>query len=370
MEIVAIYINGKYYGNNHTISGIYINNSSDYQGLFGRCSGNVEIKDLGIINSYIKGKDYIGGIVGYFGVSNEMYATNLHSEAIIIGNNHVGGIIGEGRYTTIDNCYNIGFVSNTGSRVGGIAGSIFSANIINSYNEGIVRSTSSPTGGIVGDFTVGSNDTNKAISDCYNSGIVEGTTYVGGIVGNAGNSTGKEKVIKSYNIGSVLGTDTIGGISGRNYCYIQECYNAGNINGTTNVGGISGGNGKDIATERYTYNVGSVTGDTNVGGIIGRMNTGNIYYSYNVGEVIANNINSGKAGGIVGYIYGYSYSPSVNYCYNLSSSIKTLGSGSWTYCGGIVGDTGYYAYLRNCYNLGDMTGSLAKDKGGIARKYI
>lgn len=193
-----------------------------------------------------------------------------------------------------------------------------------------------------------------------------GKSAVGGILGGTGNIPSEIKnITRSYNIGSVTGTKEVGGITGENYWRITECYNAGDVDGDTNIGGISGVNGNEKASTQYTYNVGNINGNTNVGGIIGNITRGNIYYSYNVGTVIANNVNSGNSGGIAGSAGSYN-SAYIYYCYNLSSSINTLGSGSWTYCGGIVGDTAYYAYLYNCYNIGDMTRANAKYKGAIA----
>lgn len=367
-------MDGKYYGNNHTISGIYINNSSDYQGLFGSCS-TAEIKDLGIINSYIKGKEYVGGIVGDINgdYKNHQYISNCYNKAIVKGDSSdVGGIIGEGSYLNIDNCYNSGYVSNTSGYVGGIIGDMMSANITNSYNAGTVESTSSSVGGIVGTYMVHTVDPNLIISNCYNSGTVKGKSVVGGIAGGAGSSSGSQRLIKSYNIGSVTGTDEIGGIAGRNNSNIQECYNAGEVSGDTSVGGITGIHGHQTARTQYAYNIGKVIGNNNVGGIIGVQYYGYMYYSYNVGEVIANRADSAAVGGIAGRFgaNSTSYSAYIYNCYNLSSSIKTFDSGSWTYCGGIVGETGYYAYLNNCYNSGNMNNSIAQYKGGIARKHI
>ena len=56
---------GSFDGNNHTISGIYINSSSDHQGLFGYIGANSTIENVHLVNSYIKGNDYVGGICGF-----------------------------------------------------------------------------------------------------------------------------------------------------------------------------------------------------------------------------------------------------------------------------------------------------------------
>lgn len=360
-------MHGKYYGNNHTISGIYINNSAEYQGLFGFCT-SAEIKDLGIINSYIKGENKVGGIVGYSPVNNDGYMaiSNVYNNSIIMGVSDVGGVIGEGYKTTINNCYNLGYVSGNGSDIGGVGGNIKYVNITNSYNEGIVTGDSSSIGGVIGHYSVNSND--NTISNCYNDGFVNGKSYVGGVCGiaDSGSSSILGNITKSYNIGNVIGNENVGGITGGNYCKITECYNAGDVSGDTIIGGITGNHRSQSTYTQYAYNVGRVSGDSDVGGIIGKLSQGSIYYSYNSGEIIANDANYGNAGGIAGDQGNLNYNATINSCYNLSSSIKTTGSGSWTYCGGIVGKTGYYAYLNNCYNSGNIVNSSAKSKGGIA----
>ena len=55
---------GTFNGDNHTISGLYFNDSGkDYVGLFGYNNGSIE--DVGIIESYFNGKDYVGSVCGY-----------------------------------------------------------------------------------------------------------------------------------------------------------------------------------------------------------------------------------------------------------------------------------------------------------------
>lgn len=56
--------NGTFDGNGHTISGIYINTSEDYQGFFGYIDSNGTVKDLGIEDSWIKGYKYVGASLG------------------------------------------------------------------------------------------------------------------------------------------------------------------------------------------------------------------------------------------------------------------------------------------------------------------
>ena len=87
---------GKFYGNNHTLKGLWINRTSTNNvGFFGYVSG-AEIKDLNIESTYVYGSSNVGTLVGY--------STG----------------------TTISNCHITGTANETvkGAYVGGVAGYI------------------------------------------------------------------------------------------------------------------------------------------------------------------------------------------------------------------------------------------------------
>lgn len=60
---------GTFDGDGHSISGIYINNEQSLQGLFGSLYG--EVSNLSLIDSYICGEDYIGGIAASAGLNKK-----------------------------------------------------------------------------------------------------------------------------------------------------------------------------------------------------------------------------------------------------------------------------------------------------------
>jgi hypothetical protein len=105
---------GNYNGQNHTISGLYINlNSSAFIGVFGKSSGTVQ--NLGIINSEIHGQNQVGGIVGYnTGTVSQCFNYNTSIQATT---GHAGGVVGYSA-GTISKCYSTGSVS--GGRAGGL----------------------------------------------------------------------------------------------------------------------------------------------------------------------------------------------------------------------------------------------------------
>ena len=110
---------GTFDGNGHTISGIYFNNSDiNNVGLFGYVD-KATIKNVGLVNSYIEGKQYVGGICGYNHSGN---IENCFNSSTVIGSRIVGGICGYHYYGLLVSCYNIGTVKGSSSSVGSICG--------------------------------------------------------------------------------------------------------------------------------------------------------------------------------------------------------------------------------------------------------
>ena len=117
--------NGIFDGNGKTVSGLYCNDSSkNYVGLFGK-TFTATIKQVGIIDSYFNGKDYVGGVCG-LAVTIE----NSYNTGVVSGNNYVGGVCGYA--VTIKNSYNTGDVSGNGN-VGGVCGYSYENTITNCY---------------------------------------------------------------------------------------------------------------------------------------------------------------------------------------------------------------------------------------------
>ena len=147
---ITVY-SGTFDGNNKTVSGLYFNGNSSYIGLFGSSEIDGNIKNVGVVDSYFKGNEYVGGVCGsnYGTITNCYNAGNL--TAIESGAN-IGGICGD-TDGTITNCYNTGTVTATGttSYVGGVCARTGSDGIIsNCYNTGTVTATDPNTdiGGI------------------------------------------------------------------------------------------------------------------------------------------------------------------------------------------------------------------------------
>ena len=180
----SIYFSGVFDGNNHTVSGLYINDDTlTYAGLFGY-SFNATVRDLRIEDADITGANYVGGVTGCQYATDEAGRSiiqNCRVNGTVKGAENVGGITG----------YNAGAISNSSARgkvegntsVGGISGYISnaasSAAISNCYSMNDVTATGDRAGGILGYVY----QSGVIISNCYATGAVSGASRVGGILG-------------------------------------------------------------------------------------------------------------------------------------------------------------------------------------------
>ncbi|MCL1850350.1 MAG: putative Ig domain-containing protein [Bacteroidetes bacterium] len=230
---------GDFDGNNHKITGLYINDPNRfYQGLFGMVDYGT-VRNLGVEGANIAGGGAIGALIGY--------AT----------------------YSTITNCYSTGSVSCPTSGfidAGGLIGSIDSCMVSGCYSTATV--TGDYAGGLIGFFQ--GMEGFSTVINCYSTGNVNGHQNTGGIssmVQKAGSN-----ITNCYSTGNVTGNNWVGGISGNisNYSAITNCYSLGNISGAAWIGGIVGMI-DNWSTVSHCYATGSVTGSSNTGGIAGRV---------------------------------------------------------------------------------------------------
>ena len=240
---------GTFDGNGHTISGLYFSNISNknypdggkYVGLIGYANG-AKIKNVGIVDSFLYGYQYVGGICGIGGTQTNCY--NIGT--VKCYSYSVGGICGGSGTQT--NCHNTGMVSSLGSNgcVGGICGS--NGTQTNCYNTGKVSGTGSYVGGICGS---GGTQTN-----CYNTGKVSASNYVGGICGQNGTQ------INCYNTGTVsVSSNYVGGICGSGGTQTNCCYLAGC--GSKNTLGVSA-TAEEFSNGKVTYLLNGGTSEGNL----------------------------------------------------------------------------------------------------------
>ena len=181
------YFRGYFDGNGHKITGLYINSSSDYQGLFGNV-GNAIIHDLGVEGVSVKGRGEVAGLAGKL---NGSTVFNCYATGSVTGEGVTGGLVGltEGN-SHITECYFIGSVTGTGTNcTGGLAGYPSASVIKNCYTAASVSGGNS-VGGIAGNALGGQSS--LTIENCYAAGTASNGYYVGGIVGAISYSNSSE----------------------------------------------------------------------------------------------------------------------------------------------------------------------------------
>ena len=288
---------GYFDGNNYSISGLFTDSDSNYQGLFGyveiNSSDSQYIKNINLINSEIRGVEYVGGIIGclYYDNSSNNYditISNCSVDANIYADEYVGGIVGGSIHDEnsdysggiiITDCASKGNeISASGSYVAGIIGNVdsHSISITKSYNLSNITANSS-SAGIVANLDV---ITTGRISYCYNLGSITATgSRASGIACELYCTNGTPSVSCCFNMGNIKGSMYVSGILGRlnrstaygdRVSTVQNCYNRGNIEGTETIGGIVAYAvwSSDLGVYNC-YNTGIVTGTELCGAIVG-----------------------------------------------------------------------------------------------------
>ncbi len=287
---------GKVYGNNQTISDLYINRNT-VDGLFGSTE-NLYVEKLGLNNIDIVGGIRTGGLAGIL-VNGNIIDSNVSGTVSgpYVGTGGIGGLVGVISSGNIENCNssaNVSGLENTGGLVGNATGS---GQIVNSYSTGDVSDGvgGNRTGGLVGQLS----GSGFSLIDSYSTANVNGTDVVGGLVGWVGNSY----VLNSRAFGDVNGTCLVGGLVGFllgnvDNAIIENSYSVGNVSGEISIGGLvgtSGGSPCFTGSGYYggkiinSYSLGDVnrTAGTNtrVGGFLGANIRGVVINSYSLGSV-------------------------------------------------------------------------------------
>jgi hypothetical protein len=218
---------GTYNGQGHTISGLYMENTSPQEafGLFGRLHG-ATIQNLAIINVDIN--NVYGASGALAGVTEKSKIYNCYSSGNITAN-EAGGLVGAlSNLSEMKDCYSSCNISGK-SYAGGLTGQNSNSTVTMSYFiSGTVTGLEdyTHTGGLVG-----YNLYNASISRCYSKGLVKGYDTMGGLVGinhgaSISNCYSRTNLISETNY-----APTSGGLVGGNinYSMISNCYSTGYV---------------------------------------------------------------------------------------------------------------------------------------------
>lgn len=359
----SVHFKGIFDGNNHTISNLVINGSSQFCGLFGTIdSESAVVKNLGILNpdiftydtagaligqmengtvtncyvhgGRVRGESSIGGLIGY----NAGYMENCWTDCDVNGTNgseETGGLTGI-NVGDIHNCHSNGNVSGTFG-AGGFAGNSYGL-ITDSYSTGNVTGSGDGiycTGGFIGWIDDSSRD-NGTLINCYATGTVTGVDAVGGFIG-VGSS---DYISGCFATGPVCGRNSVGGFSGGS-SYLSYCYATGHVKGNNSVGGLTGNGGSLFRC----YATGNVDGNNYVGGLTGSHGEQTIDQCFATGDV--NGIQ--YVGGLVGHLYNE----------EMSQLVSSYAMGNVTgenYVGGLAGYIENEVFLIGNYSAGKVNG--------------
>jgi filamentous hemagglutinin family protein len=224
---------GIFDGLGHSITNLSINRpGSDYVGLFGSTDSGSAVSNIGLVGTNVRGLNRVGGLVGAGSYSS---INNSYASGNVIGTDRVGGLIGSSFQHRITSSYASGSVTGN-SYVGGLIGRVGDlGKITNSYASANVSGNDR-----VGGLTGGSVNY-SVFTNIYASGSVDGVDRVGGLVGEAGYG---DTLTNSYATGSVSGSNFVGGLAGLTISksLIDKSYASGSVTGTTNTSGFVGRN--------------------------------------------------------------------------------------------------------------------------------
>ena len=197
---------GTFDGQGHTISGLYFNDDgTDYVGLFGRVGNGGSVSNVGVVDSYCNGYDYVGGVCGE---NRSGTVTNCYYTGAVTASGdyaYVGGVCGHNE-GTVTSCYHTSTVtaSNNYAYVGGVCG-YNEGTVTNSYHTGTVTAAgnSAWVGGVCG-------MNSSTITNCYHTGAVTATgnlSEIGGVCGDNWNTTTNCYFDSTVYIGNAVGAD-------------------------------------------------------------------------------------------------------------------------------------------------------------------
>ncbi len=274
-------------GGGKTISGLNVNTTKQWAGLFGRVEPPVGtaviMRELTIENGSVKttrATSWCGGLVAQTTgdiTLNRVTVKNLTIEGVGIGG--TGGLVG-GSSAVMTDCRNEGG-SVTGEYAGGLAGK---------------GST---------------NGQDYVFSGCTNSAAVTGRLYAGGMTGC--NKSASAKFTNCSNVGSISGGERANGIAAMGDSFIA-CINAGTVNSS---GGQANGITGAAVDITQCGNTGTVNGGIAAGIARHAMR---IEKCYNTGKISATAGNA-AAYGIAGSVRWYIKN---SFTYNVDTQVPLV----------------------------------------------
>ncbi|MBP5397838.1 MAG: hypothetical protein J6Y32_04325 [Bacteroidales bacterium] len=273
-------------------------------GIVGLCTGNnisiLNCDNTGAVsnaNSAAKAYDgntivakfSTGGVGGY--LQGAFTMTSCSSTGNISGVSWVGGLVGRNSNggAQITSCKSAGTLTTMGVSavhcIGGIAGE-FVGTLQKSYSTMTIRKNtalSRAVGGLVGDAY--NSSMTLIIKECYYDGTMEGASQIGGLVGHSRRNV---QIQNSYSAGTITGNagymaSIIGYVNNGASCEVTNCYSAMQVTTTASgnaIGGLIGGadtttNTWDVSNLlAWNSSISFQTNNTTDGVVIGQIHSG------------------------------------------------------------------------------------------------
>ena len=395
-------------GNDHTISNLYINQSTSgdndgyFAGLFGTFTG--AIRNVGLVNPYVRntrtggrpaaslemttgalaGRNNLdqstttaAGTVSGSYVSGGSVASHQGSITGISGvNTYVGCLLGDVRGVTnttvyVSDSWATCDTSITGEDpestyyLGGLVGRLRAATVSDSWaagdiEPGSITTTTASAGGLVGDA-----DSNAQITGSHASGSVGNSNSgaTGGLVGNFFSGT----VTQSFATGAVTGLTAGGLIGSATHMDVTASFATGAVTArSSSTSPIAGGlvgtiNGTSTRSWNAVFATGPVSSEGSAatkyaGGLAGGIRASNtIRASYAGGTVSATGTGANYAGGLVGHITSTG-PPSPTIIASYARGAVSATGGTTNTAGGLLSGTLTNVTITNSYWDSDSTG--------------
>ena len=253
----AIYFDG----DNHRISGLWFNSSTDYNGLFSNIPGgyiknltveaadgktltganqtavlagrlqNASVQNV-VVKGNVTGGEYVGGITAS---SSAAEFTSVAFEGNVTGSNYVGGITASSDATEFSSVTVKGEVTSTESN--GYAGSI-SGKTVGGKVTGVSANATVCTTGVNSNAGGLCGYSSAKISQCTFAGLVRSSGESSNTGGLVGQQTSDGSLTDSYSTADVNGTLYTAGAVALNYGDVSHVYASGNVSGVFYGGGV------------------------------------------------------------------------------------------------------------------------------------
>lgn len=296
-----------YDGDNHKVTGLWINTTENYNGLFSNFTkGTIRNLTVEATTKQVKGGDYTGIVIGSIGTG---IIENVTAMGNVSAKGYVGGIAGYTNGTLLEKLYYSGQLTTTGN-VGGIT-SEASATMTNCEVKDVVIKTS-------------------------------GSANIGGLVAIAKTSISKCQVTGSITLSGESSECYAGGLAASNTKTITECSTDVTISNTSAQGQTAGLVAYNNGTIKQCSSTGTVTStgaNAYTGGLVA-TNLKTIEDCYSTANVTGTKWSAG----LVAYSYG-----KVNRCYASGNVVSIY------YGAGLVGEnSGVSAITTNSVALGSI----------------